>query len=74
MDEKSLFEGLNRSELGAGLVTYLKKKQDEAYDARKWGANDSVESAKRTSDILQSIIDRITLQSNLKTKQRNPFE
>lgn len=59
-EEINFFQDISGTEMGNFLVSYLKKVQGHAFDAREWKEGDDVRVANRVSDILQkNIIDKI---------------
>ena len=74
MDKITLFKSLHNSQIGKDLVEYLKELQNEICDSRKWGKDDTKESADIASRTIQKLIDKIALQNEKKSINTNNFE
>jgi hypothetical protein len=60
-EEIQFFRNLSSSEAGAILTRYFKRLQSHISDIRTFNEKDTIESAKRASDILQEfVIDKLS--------------
>lgn len=73
--DKTLFKGLSQSETGKNLVSYLRRFADDLADIRTLPKDISKDHVLWFINQLEkNVIERITLQTEKKATEVNPYE
>lgn len=74
MDEQSLFNALKGSQVGDALVKYLRKLENEIFDARNWEEGMTRETALLAAKPIRTLINRVTIIAERKDSDVNACE